>query len=124
MSDARPRSFVFTDYRDRLRQNRDVLARDLDANQVVDHLVAESVFDLDEEEAIRAPPTRRARATELLKRLPGKGAAAFGHFVDALEDTFPDLREALLGDIIVTEEDRLQYISKCAAMSALSGCIV
>ena len=107
------RQVLYNDYRERLRQNREVVVRDLDALQVLDHLIAEEVFDLDENDVIRAKPTRKERVVELLAKLPGKGPSAFSHFVDALEETFPDLHESLKADLLVTEVDRESYIREC-----------
>ncbi|XP_065187867.1 apoptotic protease-activating factor 1-like [Sycon ciliatum] len=106
------RRVEYADYRDRLQQNHDLLARDLEVDEVVDLLYARGVFTLDEMDTIRAPDTRLKRTTRLLAQLPGKGPAAFGHFLDALEEPFPDLREMLLCDLIVSQEDQQKYISR------------
>ena len=84
------------DYRRVLRINRVDLVNDLLVDDVLPYLFAKFVFDSDHLELIRAEKTDKRKAEKLLDLLPRRGEQAFGHFLDALKDSYPHLYKILI----------------------------
>lgn len=80
----------------RLRANRVDIVNDLDVKYVLDYLIANFVFDPDDDERIRAEKTRQDRTSKLLNMLEKSPKGnAYSAFREALMDSYPHLVEKL-----------------------------
>ena len=77
-----------------LRRQRSNLLRDLQVMKLLPRL--HSVLDTDDEEEVKAEPTRGEKVDKLLNILPKKGPKAFDVFVKGLQEIQPFLAAPLL----------------------------
>ena len=81
-------------HREILRRQRPNLRRDLEVMKLLPKLF--SVLDPEDEEEVKAEPTRRKKVDKLLNILPKKGPKAFDVFVKGLQEIQPFLAAPLL----------------------------
>ena len=77
-----------------LRRQRPNLRRDLEVKKLLPKL--HSVLDTDDEEEVKAEPTRLKKVDKLLIILPKKGPEGFQVFVKGLQEIQPFLASPLL----------------------------
>ncbi|XP_077992311.1 uncharacterized protein LOC144446426 [Glandiceps talaboti] len=92
----------------RLRKNRAALVATMDVRYVLDTLVANFVFDIDDDERVRAATTSRDKAAMLLNLLEkSKSCFAYKTFREALREPYPHLVE-MLDKTQISENDHLR----------------
>jgi len=91
----------------RLRKNRAVLVETIDVKYVLDVLVANFVFDIDDDERVRAATTSRDKAAMLLNLLEkSTNRSSYKKFREALKEPYPHL-VPVLDKTQVEETDHL-----------------
>ncbi len=73
------------EHREFLRKNREYLKKNLNVEYVWPHMT--DVLEKNDEDMIRAEPTRNAKILKLLDLLPLRGASAFNAFIIATYKT-------------------------------------
>ncbi|XP_025107108.1 death domain-containing protein CRADD-like isoform X2 [Pomacea canaliculata] len=69
-----------------IQRNFDVLCKDLEPDDIIDYLISNLVFNLDDREAIKAEKLRRDRVGKCVELILRAGEDAFKVFLDALEE--------------------------------------
>ncbi|XP_072032773.1 uncharacterized protein [Amphiura filiformis] len=72
----------------RLTYNRQLIVDDVDSRHVVNHLIAQGVLDVDDDEEIRAERTRKDKVELLIEKVTEGGPDAYKHFREALGDNY------------------------------------
>ncbi|XP_056120984.1 tight junction protein ZO-1 isoform X17 [Rhinichthys klamathensis goyatoka] len=81
-----------------LKQNREMILKELDVNKVLPYLVYDKVFSLGEYKEILGQDSSRRRAELFLDHLSQKGPCAFNAFCSVLEEVCPHLLTCFLLD--------------------------
>ncbi|KAG1939408.1 tight junction protein ZO-1 [Pimephales promelas] len=81
-----------------LKQNREMILKELDVNKVLPYLVYDKVFSLGEYKEILGQDSSRRRAELFLDQLSQKGPCAFNAFCSVLEEVCPHLLTCFLLD--------------------------
>lgn len=81
-----------------LKQNREMILKELDVNKVLPYLVYDKVFSLGEYKEILGQDSSKKRAELFLDHLSQKGPCAFNAFCSVLEEVCPHLLTCFLLD--------------------------
>ncbi|XP_077067286.1 tight junction protein 1b isoform X3 [Siphateles boraxobius] len=81
-----------------LKQNREMILKELDVNKVLPYLVYDKVFSLGEYKEILGQDSGKKRAELFLDHLSQKGPCAFNDFCSVLEEVCPHLLTCFLLD--------------------------
>ena len=105
-----------------LRRVKRDLVRDMDANEVLLQMTAESIFNTTEEERIKVKPTRSEQNKQLLDILPTKGEKAYEIFKETLQEVHPPLANIILERGKCFDDHENQLVFKKKSCTITSNC--
>ncbi|TFK03381.1 Apoptotic protease-activating factor 1 [Platysternon megacephalum] len=100
--------------RNHLLLNHEALVRDIKTSYVMDHMIADEVLTLQEEEKVKAQSTQKERAAMLIKIILAKDNYSYISFYNALlHEGYKDLAALL--------QDGIPIISSCNGNKSMDG---
>nr|XP_005305287.1 apoptotic protease-activating factor 1 isoform X1 [Chrysemys picta bellii]XP_008176985.1 apoptotic protease-activating factor 1 isoform X1 [Chrysemys picta bellii] len=100
--------------RNHLLLNHEALVRDIKTSYIMDHMIADEVLTLQEEEKVKAQTTQKERAAMLIKIILAKDNYSYISFYNALlHEGYKDLAALL--------QDAIPIISSCNGNKSMDG---